>query len=769
MLLVIIIIIIAVVCVVVAASRSRNAVSRYEWLKMLCEREGIEEYAIDSPFYDDVDESDEYYSVVQAAVEKDIIPAEGEYKGRGATRGEFAALTAMRTVGEGRIQLALGIEEDLTDEDYIDIAMEHGLISSKDIKKCMTDDMCKNLLDKLDELYYSDFLRDDYEDVVYSKRVIEIADSSVIDYSVDFSSITIDSENYDLEEGDIIVFAEKNLKSKISRQVIGENGNGEYQLSSVSLEETVEKLKVSDVVEVGLEDIVNYYQYDESVSIVDTAFFSTDEPIESKGFTVKFETDDNKNIVINFIDNETGAKYQNVSSIKLDEDENYEGEFSINRIMLAGMIDYEVIKGLKYADIALDIDMSAKAGLKSEVEKRIPLFEVPVPLAGGTVTAVIRLNILIDAEGSISVAADIPVIYDVSYDANTGAYNKQRNVSVENKEFLIDCKGQIHGEIEGILNILNLTNVLDAEISVGAIAEANATDRQNGMTCIDVNARAPIVRFAVCDDDEADSLLGKIFDTDRLEVELDAKAKKFVFHSEIYPDGTRKIVDKCTYKEDTSFDAGKEISNKDIEDSEEVATEKSYITYYTQYGNINGITCPKFEFDYPDNWTVADEIYDKDGTMEETILEDGSGAQIIYMHYTRIESGGRVMLCGKTTKTKDSLFEPSYPSGTDTDMSSLGKFVVAEAHVTKSLDMGIDDDYRNVEDDSSYAIYGIIPENRLGDFEDVEGNDGIIELLSFEYPRAGYCFVALPPVDGWTDGQREEMINILASFRVSYD
>lgn len=749
----------------VMASRRNKAISRFEWIEILCDREGIEGYETNTPFYDDVDEDNEYYDSVQAAVEKDIISIGKEFEGEKVAKGKFVALTAMRTVGEGRLKLALEIEGKLEDEDYIKIALEQKLISKYDLNKSMSEDDCIELLDRLDELYYSAFLRDDYEYIEYADNVIEISDDDIEKYSYDYSTINISADN-DIEEGDIIVFTDKDTHQKVARKVISRDENGEYILIDSAIEETVEELKVSDVVEVKAEDIINYYNCQENISISNTAFFKTDKTIESEGFTIKVETDDTdgyNRLVISLIDNKTGAKYQIPNNIDLNDDDIYTGEFKVNRIALAGMVDYGAYKGLEYASIAMDLDMSVKAGLESEEKKRFSLFEVPVPLASGAATVVVRFNLLIDAKGTMTIGADIPAIYDIEYNSKTGGFNKQNSISIENAEFKIDCEGQIGGEVEGILSILKIANIVDTELSLRAVAEASTEIRQNGMVCTEIAARAPIVEFRICDDDEADSLLKKVYDTERVKVTLDKKAKNLSFHHEIYPDGTRAFVDSCTYKEEKN-------GQNAIEEKETgLNVDSAHLdhSYITKYGEKNAITCPTFVFDYPEGWNVTQEIYDESGVIEEVILEDSLGAKIIYMNYTKLGYGGQYIMRGETTKVYDSRFVPSYPAGTDTDMSSLGSFVVAQILVTGSMDMGLDDDYRDVSINNAYTTYGIIPENRLGAFKDIEGEEGVFQLLSFEYPRSKYCFVAEPPYDGWTEQERTEALSILSSFRVS--
>lgn len=202
------------------------------------------------------------------------------------------------------------------------------------------------------------------------------------------------------------------------------------------------------------------------------------------------------------------------------------------------------------------------------------------------------------------------------------------------------------------------------------------------------------------------------------------------------------------------------------EDQDESDTDITLINSYTTYMNrVAAVTCPTFTFSYPDNWKITSEDYmtGNPTVSEEVILTSGSGAQILYMAHAGMGYSGRDMMRGEIVKVAESQFDPFYPNGTDRDMSYLAPFVVAELRATGILSMGIDEDYADISD-RPYICYGVIPEAMLGDFTDVVGDTGLIDLLSFEYPSL-YTFLAQPPEDGWSDAEREEVIAILSSFR----
>ena len=102
-----------------------------------------------------------------------LIEADESFHGSDYATGSFIAATAIRSVGDARIRLSLGINQKLKDEDYISIALENGLIQEEQLKRGLTADETEVIIEKLDELYYGVFWQRDIEEFEYQDRVIE--------------------------------------------------------------------------------------------------------------------------------------------------------------------------------------------------------------------------------------------------------------------------------------------------------------------------------------------------------------------------------------------------------------------------------------------------------------------------------------------------------------------------------------------------------------------------------------------------------------------
>lgn len=188
-------------------------------------------------------------------------------------------------------------------------------------------------------------------------------------------------------------------------------------------------------------------------------------------------------------------------------------------------------------------------------------------------------------------------------------------------------------------------------------------------------------------------------------------------------------------------------------------------TYITRYGEVNAVTCPKFEFDVPGNWNVTTEevATGVDIVHENVVLSNDRGVTVSYWDCARTLGGAsRTMVKAHITEVSDSEFIPGYPVGTNTDHSYLGRFVVAKVKVIGQLNMDTDSDFTDVDRKTFYAV---VPESYLGEREFVS-QAGNIDEFSFEYPSP-YAFIAEAPEGKFTEREEKEVVEILKSFKVA--
>lgn len=94
----------------------------YDWLKKLCNKMGIE--------------ADDYR---KAAKEYGYITDSDEFSNDDIASGGFMALTSMRAMGEGKMQIYLGTDDAISDNTNIGLAINNNLIAEDSLDRGFSD------------------------------------------------------------------------------------------------------------------------------------------------------------------------------------------------------------------------------------------------------------------------------------------------------------------------------------------------------------------------------------------------------------------------------------------------------------------------------------------------------------------------------------------------------------------------------------------------------------------------------------------------------
>ena len=171
--------VLGMVAFAINGKQTENAITRYEWIKMLTDRFGIMEYANEEPYYEDISADNEYFKFVQSAVEWEILEEEQQFRGEEPANGKFIALTSMRAIGKYKIQIYLEKWEETTDKEYLKLAVKEDLIKRNQMKKDITKDESVIILSKVMELYQYLLWKDDVSEITYQERVVQIAHENI--------------------------------------------------------------------------------------------------------------------------------------------------------------------------------------------------------------------------------------------------------------------------------------------------------------------------------------------------------------------------------------------------------------------------------------------------------------------------------------------------------------------------------------------------------------------------------------------------------------
>ena len=245
--------------------------------------------------------------------------------------------------------------------------------------------------------------------------------------------------------------------------------------------------------------------------------------------------------------------------------------------------------------------------------------------------------------------------------------------------------------------------------------------------------------------------------------EIDENYGLYIIEDWLYflGDGMLQRVELNGSKQETVF---KRDSNEYTEDLIKVKQEEQIElnnTHQTRFSEVNMVTFPIFEFDYPSTWNIKEKVTEEG---EIVTISNDRGVTVTYSHLSGVPVGvdavggsSAFMSRVNVSRIADSSFIPSYVQGTD--YSALGKFVVAKLKVTGELYMKKDSEFSDIDGPVSYAV---LPESRMG-IDDSVRNPYAIQY-GFNY-GSGISFIATAPEDGFNSQEETIVIEILKSFR----
>lgn len=746
-------------------------ISRYKWMELLCEQSGLTEYKSAVPYYEDVNANGPYFPYIQSAVEWGVLVSDGDFEGDGYASGRFVAVTAMKSIGERKLMMYLDTEDVISDDAYLKLAMEHGLIEKEKLAEGVSEEKCEQILETLQELYFNEFWRDDYARVVYQEGVVELSPDEVVRSNTDGSEIVVsDSASDMLETGDIIVFEEKNTKLKYARRINGKIPDGTLSLSPVELEQAVESLTVSDIREVTFEDIVKSYASEDAYSLhhiddwqdgagfIETNFLSGNFSgnVSHKGYKITLSTEDNENdkdkhLEVEITDHETGRSMMLSMGDEMEVKGDYSAELDIDKILIGAQVNLE--DGLQYADVAVDIHSRFNGKVKTEEEVKLPLYKspFPIPLVGAALGVDLQIYLVLSVDGTISLEAELPVEASAAYEKDKGLRYQKPELQTDGPKLEANCDAGMYIRFEPVLVALGgRINIMDMEADAGVTANAKFTTQPNSQVCAETEMSFPVLTLSVGKDDDAETLIAKLGLSAEWEIIKSDKAPVHInTHFELLPDGTEQFVEACTYQEDEEEGTGVEEEPEEAAgDTERQPEDASLHTYYTQNSDT------KFAFDYPDGWSVdAEESRSLSNSFKEAVVFKNDRG-VLLQYWEQMDNyalGGRGHdLCGvEVTKAAD---------------SSLEGFIVGKIKSVSVVEYPSGEEWPLEEDDEMYAV---IPQDHVG--TDYYGGAYFADYLSFAYGGSTYYFSASAPGDAegvtFTEEEEKEIIAILSSFR----
>lgn len=784
-------------------------VNRYEWTQMLCDKIGIQESSNMVPYFEDITKENQYFTYIQSAADWGILQLDERFDGDTEITGEYAALTVMKAVGDFKIRLYSNIQGEISEEEYIQLAVAEKLISEDELNQELTRKQCEKLLNNLEELYFGTFLLDDYCQVVYKEGVAEVPMSFSHLHNQDYSKVQLSGEeHHSYAPGTILILEDENTGLKMIKRVMEEEepaGIGRYVLEDAKVEDAIESLVISDLERMTMADIVQYYGLNPVQTFSDSSramASPVSTKVEYKGFSINLTNEKEGNrayLKVKLTDNDSGVSYELPVDIPLEESELFDVEVGVEDIIISSQINYTVFGGVEYADISTQAKTTIKGSVSNlpEKEKKIKLFQTPKPLGNGFIGADIGLYLVISASGEISLQTELPLQASVQYEKGRGLKNLKYSVDGKLPQFQANCEVSCKGRLEPTLVLLMCLDVLDVQVDGGVTATASVTDYPLEQTCTDVSVAFPIVTISVCNNDDKETIVGLLGWSGEWELITTENASlKQGIHYENYFNGEAKFVEECTYGKTDVKQPEEETEGEQEgvtkEDEEQIIpeVEKEIVlsqTWFSKQALVNVSNGAYYSMAFPDDWRIINEIVpiasyknqlNEGPIIEGVTLVNERGIEIQYVHlyggapnYQRYYNGDSYYKI-KITNLVESKMKLS-PYDGDWSSGYYPKFVVAKIEVMELINE--DETETNVQVGDIY--YAIIPTDYLEDTE--ARNCGVYDGLTMMYFSSMYrnkeevrsrllgtsVFAKVPCESKITTQEEREIVAILESFQ----
>ena len=743
-----------------AAVTKNEDITCYDWLKKLCNKMGVE--------------ADDYR---KAAKEYGYITDSDEFSNDDIASGGFMALTSMRAMGEGKMQIYLGTDDEISDKTNIELAINNNLIAEDSLDRGFSDQEADGILDKFDDLYYGEFWPEDIENVSYKENISQLQFFDIKDYKEDENIIYIDeSAAKNLKKGDTFVF--DYMGEKIAKKIVDDMGNGTFSLEDPEIDEVFNTLIVSDSASIGIDDIISYYGLDNvKVSAGKPVTMLTADVsgnINSKGFAIEAAVNDDNELEVTLTDNDTEAEYELPIKQKLNKKcENFSIKWDVNNINVGAQVKYTLKSGLKYASVGVDIDseISGEIGVEGDFSDGILLCQTPALIGSNLVAVNVALYIVPAVDGSVNLKVEVPYYAGVSYEKGKGVNGTMGLRS--SMQTSIEAEGTmgLYFRTAPMLVTMKSIPLLDAELDIGAEAEATRTGRPNGQICSDVNVKCPVFIIGVGDESvkykNKKSLLCTMDISKSCEFTSFARSKSL--HYERLADGTKHFVKECTYNEQPEDDKPKESGASTEAPTQEQPTQEQVTqgTYLKESGSLHTYKTrmaeyfpeqTTFYFDYPDNWTVIKEDVISGGG-EIVRLKNENGAELYYeaWAYKVPENNQYYGGAEYITSSLDKIANSRYSPENDFGIVKI-KIISRESKLTGE----------KVIDENGAELYALMSGEKISKYVNY-GNKFTCFSSGFEVGCMFECqgskvFMTQLSTD-YTDKDREEIIAILKSFR----
>jgi len=539
-----------------------NAVTRFQWIQMVAEEFGITEYSNATPYFKDVNADSEYFASIQSAYEWGLLEKSSDFKGEEPADGEFIVLTAMKAVGKYKVQIYMGLADELKSKDYLELAIEKELVDKAQLNEYITKAESQIILEKASDLYLSELWVNDFEVVEYQDNVTEIENEDIDFINEDYSQILLSGNiEKDLNVGDAVIFADQKTGRKIAKEVVSINSDGSIELDETSIDKVLTSLVMSDISEVTVADILAYHNLDND-NLVSSSLgmkkVSYDDyivkpvkqvngSVSDKGFAISLSMEEDE-ISVGLTDNNTGISYELPVGDIRKINGTIDATIDVQRIYAGVQAYWSWQQGIEYIDIQLESDIQCSKELAVSEEIKIPLITTPLYFGNGIVGVDVEFNLVISVDGSVSIQASLPMRAGIVYEKGSGIRRHTTNSEYPESKVVANCSASCMLNLAPSLKIFKWDALdLDLDIGVSAIAEIETRTNSKVLSCADLSIALPIFTVSVSTGDSIEKLFDGEFSMSWEILTADNTLYKKGLHYEWYSNGESMLVDECTY------------------------------------------------------------------------------------------------------------------------------------------------------------------------------------------------------------------------------
>lgn len=507
---------------------NQDNLTRGEYLALVGEYFGYDNYEATDDFFPDVSVDDEFYNYIQACAEWDVVQVDGNFHSEEEATMEFALATAVRAIGLDELQdVDTNAGNQALAEYYINniAQLDENGYGRKGITKSIARQVLQYALE-----YGNEIELPQYVDTEYAPGVKEANAKIMLPLSGN-TGVLYEGHGYQVE--DIVYFEDTPMGYPRGIKITSITDE-KFTFEDVSVEEVFSKLELFGTFD---GEIVNVFSASDNVGAYEEEiYYPADMSMRTQGYSLL--------PIANGVKVDKGKNH--VTFVAYVSEGNSKAEFRLGISNIKVTVAYrhgstvlqpEDVK----LNVAFDTEMDALAEFHGS--KTIPLGSIDINVWG---PMFVKMSLV----ANIGADGEMELNYTIHNTANA-EWKKGKGV---NKGFTSSTNSTFEGNItlvtemtamaDLVIKFMGEHSILNAQVTSGVvmIARMEADLLGNQPTCIDILGYVPL-RWGI---NQKGCLVSSINGKWRMKgVIWDSKTSKFIMHRHL-EDYVRTPDDKCT-------------------------------------------------------------------------------------------------------------------------------------------------------------------------------------------------------------------------------